>query len=595
MKERTEVPVEQTWDLTLLFKTEEDYKKSIEYYKQLVENFCKTFENQINTVEAIHQSLADYREILELRGKIVQYASLAVNANTKDREAQNRLAQTRKVVAECDATLSFFSPELSQLEEELLAEASKNPENSIYLERLLEDKQHLLSKEVESVLAALGNTLDFPYQNYNDIKFKDIQFPNFEVDGKEFEMTYNSFEKRLESDEDTSVRRKAFEVFSNTLRKYEHSTASAYNAQVQKEKTMATLRGFDSVIDYLLERQKVSRELYNRQIDLIMEYLAPIMRSYAGLIGKIYQLDEVRYEDLKLEVDPHFAPKVSYEEAKAYILDGLKPLGESYLAIMKRAFDERWIDYAETIGKRTGAFCASPYGANSFILMFFTESMNDVMTLAHELGHAGHFQLAHQNQNIQLYRPSMYFVEAPSTANELLVENYLLQNATDARMKRWIISQIIGKTYYHNFVTHLLEAHYQREVYRLVDEGKNLDAETLNQIYRQTLEQFWGDSVVLTEGAELTWMRQPHYYMGLYSYTYSAGLTIGTQVAKMIQENPDKAVEWVEVLKMGGSKTAEELAKAAGVDVSTDEPLRNTIETIGDYVQELVMLTNRLD
>ena len=172
MKERTEVPVEQTWDLTLLFKTEEDYKKSIEFYKQLVENFCKTFENQINTVDAIHQSLADYREILELRGKIVQYASLAVNANTKDREAQNRLAQTRKVVAECDATLSFFSPELSQLEEDLLAEASQNPENKIYLERLLEDKQHLLSKEVESVLAALGNTLDFPYQNYNDIKYE---------------------------------------------------------------------------------------------------------------------------------------------------------------------------------------------------------------------------------------------------------------------------------------------------------------------------------------------------------------------------------------------------------------------------------------
>ena len=595
MKARTEVPVEQTWDLSLLFKTEEDYKQSIEVYKQLVEKFCKNFENQLNSVEAIHQSLADYREILELRGKIVQYASLAVNANTKDREAQNRLAKTRNVVAEYDAKLSFFSPELSQLDEALLAEASKNPENTIYLERLLADKQHLLSKEVESVLAALGNTLDFPYQNYNDIKFKDIQFPNFEVDGKEFEMTYNSFEKRLESDEDTNVRRKAFEVFSNTLRKYEHSTASAYNAQVQKEKTMATLRGFDSVIDYLLDRQKVSRELYNRQIDLIMEHLAPIMRSYAKLIGKIYQLDKVRYEDLKLEVDPHFAPKVSYEEAKAYILDGLKPLGESYLSIMKRAFDERWIDYAETIGKRTGAFCASPYGANSFILMFFTEGMNDVMTLAHELGHAGHFQLAHQHQNIQLSSPSMYFVEAPSTANELLVENYLLRNATDTRMKRWIISQIIGKTYYHNFVTHLLEAHYQREVYRLVDEGKNLDAETLNQIYRQTLEQFWGDSVVLTEGAELTWMRQPHYYMGLYSYTYSAGLTIGTQVAKMIQENPEKAVEWVEVLKMGGSKTAEELAKAAGVDVSTDAPLRNTIDTIGEYVKELILLTNRLD
>lgn len=190
----------------------------------------------------------------------------------------------------------------------------------------------------------------------------------------------------------------------------------------------------------------------------------------------------------------------------------------------------------------------------------------------------------------------MYFVEAPSTTNELLVEFYLKNKAgDDLRMKRWISSQMVAKTYYHNFVTHLLEAYFQREVYRLVDAGKSLDADTLNHLFKETLAKFWGPEVVLTEGAELTWMRQPHYYMGLYSYTYSAGLTIGTQVAKMIQKDSSVANTWVEVLKMGGTKSAEELAKAAGVDVSTDAPLKDTIATIGGLIDEIVEITKQLN
>ena len=190
----------------------------------------------------------------------------------------------------------------------------------------------------------------------------------------------------------------------------------------------------------------------------------------------------------------------------------------------------------------------------------------------------------------------MYFVEAPSTTNELLVEFYLKNKAgDDLRMKRWIISQMVAKTYYHNFVTHLLEAYFQREVYRLVDAGKSLDADTLNDLFRETLAKFWGPEVVLTKGAELTWMRQPHYYMGLYSYTYSAGLTIGTQVAKMIQKDSSVANTWVKVLKMGGTKSAEELAKAAGVDVSTDAPLKDTIATIGGLIDEIVDITKQLN
>lgn len=596
MINRETAPIEQTWDLTTLFQDEKSYEEALDKLVVDTENFTKKYRGQIQTATDVNAAFAHYRSILERRARILPYASLPVNANTLDKEAQNRYSHASRILANVSAQLSFFENEVANIANDILKEAAQNTEDQLAITKLIKQKPHQLSPETEATLAALSNTLDYPYQGYNDIKFKDLQFPDFEVNGQLYEMTYNSFEGRQEANPDTDLRRAAFRNFSDTLSRYQHSTASVYNAQVQMEKTMATLRGYDSVIDYLLERQDVSVDLYNRQIDVIMEELAPHMRCYAQLIGDIYQLDEVHYEDLKLDIDPTFSPNVTYQEAQQYVLDGLAQLGEDYLAIMREAFDNRWIDYAETRGKRTGAFCNSPYGTNSFILMFFSENMSDTMTLAHELGHAGHFQMAHRYQNILNARPSMYFVEAPSTANELLVENHLLDVAgDDVRMKRWIISQMVGKTYYHNFVTHLLEAYYQREVYRLVDQGKSVDAETLNRIYRETLEKFWGDSVVLTEGAELTWMRQPHYYMGLYSYSYSAGLTIGTQVANNIRQQGAVAAEqWMKVLQMGGSKSPLELAKAANVDVSTDQPLKSTIAYIGRLIDQLENYTKEL-
>ena len=340
----------------------------------------------------------------------------------------------------------------------------------------------------------------------------------------------------------------------------------------------------------------MDRELYDRQIDLIMEELAPHMRKYAKLIQKIHNLDEMTFMDLKLAVDPEFEPKISIEEARTYVEEALSLFGEDYLNMVKRAFDERWIDFVQNKGKSTGAFCSSPYGSHPFILISWTEMMKEVFVLAHELGHAGHFYLAHKHNNIFNTRPSKYLIEAPSTMNEMLMANYLMRNTEDKRMKRWVLSIIISRTYYHNFVTHLLEAAFQREVYRIIDDGGPIHAELLNKFKRKVLEKFWGDVVIINEGAELTWMRQPHYYMGLYPYTYSAGLTIATEVNKRILSEGQKAIDdWLEVLKSGGIYTPIEFAKKVGVDITTEKPLLNTIEYIGEIIDEIIELTEELD
>ena len=221
--------------------------------------------------------------------------------------------------------------------------------------------------------------------------------------------------------------------------------------------------------------------------------------------------------------------------------------------------------------------------------------MSDVFTLAHELGHAGHFKACNSAQSLFDTYVSTYFVEAPSTMNELLMAHYLLKTSEDKRFRRWVLTSMVGHTYYHNFVTHLLEAAYQREVYRIIDGGGSVQAEVLNGIMRDTLEKFWGEDVEITEGAEHTWMRQPHYYMGLYSYTYSAGLTIATQMCKRIEEEGQGAIEdWKKVLAAGSTGTPEELAAMAGIDITTDGPLLDTIETIGGMIDEICQLTEEL-
>ncbi|WP_200813106.1 oligoendopeptidase F [Helcococcus massiliensis] len=595
---REDVNIKETWDLSLIYKNEEYYKKDLEAYKESIDNFVESYKGKIKDFEVLDKSLKDFIKVNEYGSKLGAYASLPVQANAFDEKAVERYYDLVAIGSQYGAKLAFYENELLDLDNETLEKAKEIKDYKVYIEELLDKKDRLLSKDVEEALTSLSSTLSFPYRLYNDTKSLDIQFPDFNVDGKDYKLSYNSFEGAYEYDQDTKVRRKAFETFSKTIGKYQHTTASTYNAQVQKEKTLSKMRGYESVIDYLLDRQKVSRDLYNRQMDVIMEDLAPHMRKYAGILKRIHNLDEIRYSDLKIEVDPNYSAEISFDQAKNYVLEGLQVMGEDYIAIMEEAFENRWIDYANNDGKSTGAFASSPYGTPSFILMTFNGIMSDVMTLAHELGHAGHFQLTHENQSILNSDPSMYFVEAPSTTNELIVENHLLNIAdknNDLRMKRWVLSQMVAKTYYHNFVTHLLEAYYQREVYKLVDQGTDLNAKILNKIFKESLEKFWGDAVVLDEGAELTWMRQPHYYMGLYPYTYSAGLTIGTQVSKKIRsEGRAAADQWKEVLKMGGTQSPEQLAKAARVDVSTDQPLKDTVTYIGSLINQIEEISKEL-
>lgn len=593
---REDVPVSETWDLVDLFKDDQQYYESIDALVQQANQFHHTYATTLNSIEQINTALAELENILIALDRLSNYAELRLSVDTSNIEAQVLSAKLSTTYGKIVSQLSFVESEILELPEEILQQLEESCPYQHYIKQLIKRKPFQLSASVEQVLATLSPTLNSPYDLYGTTKMLDITFDSFEHDGTTYPVDYATFENDYEDNKDPEFRRKSFKSFSDGIRKYQHTTAATYNMQVQQEKIEADLRGFESVIDYLLHSQEVTRDMFDRQIDMIMRDLAPVMQKYAKLLQRIHELDNMRFEDLKISVDPDYEPEISIEDSKNYIFGALSVLGDDYTNMLREAYDQRWIDFAQNKGKDTGAFCASPYFTHSYVFISWTGKMAEAFVLAHELGHAGHFTSAQKHQPYLESEASMYFVEAPSTMNEMLMANYLFNTSDNPRFKRWVIGSILSRTYYHNMVTHLLEAAYQREVYHKVDQGESLNAPTLNEIMLNVYKQFFGDVVDMTEGAELTWMRQPHYYMRLYSYTYSAGLTIGTVVSQKIKNEGQQAVDaWLETLKKGGSVSPVELANIAGVDITTEQPLKSTIQYISDLVDEVEKLTDEIE
>lgn len=593
---RKDVPELEKWNLNDLFNSDEQFYDILDNVLNQSKSFNQQYKGKISDAKMIKKVLSEFENILIQLDRLGNYAELRLSVDTANTDAQTLSAKLSTNYGKISSQLSFVESEILMLPEEVIKQAIEESDVPHYLEKLIESKPYQLSPEVEQVMASLSSTFQSAYELYGTTKMLDIAFESFEHNNVTYPMDYATFENEYEDNANPEFRQKSFKSFSDALKKYQHTTAATYNQHVQQEKIEADLRGYDSVIDYLLHDQEVTREMYDRQIDVIMSDLAPVMQKYAKLLQRIHGLDKMRFEDLKVSVDPSYEPEISIEDSKQYIHGALNVLGEDYIQMVEQAYSDRWIDFAQNKGKDTGAYCASPYYTHSYVFISWTGKMTETFVLAHELGHAGHFTLAQQHQNLLDSEASMYFVEAPSTMNEMLMANYLFSNSEDPKFKRWVIGSILSRTYYHNMVTHLLEAAYQREVYRKVDNGESLTAPVLNNIMRDVYEQFFGDAVELTDGTELTWMRQPHYYMGLYSYTYSAGLTIGTVVSQKIKQEGQPAVDaWLETLKAGGSQSPIELAKIAGVDITTDAPLKATIKYISDLVNEAEQLTNEIE
>jgi len=589
---RAEVAPETTWDLADLFATRDAWLAELAAVERSVPSVVQ-HDGRLAEGPAVLLACLDARdELLARLDRVGTFAGLREAEDGGNPAHQADLSTAAALGARVRAATSFVDTEILALPEGTLAAWLRDkPALAVYrptLDKLAVLKPHMLSAETERVLASLGEVLDAPYTVYGRAKTGDMAFAPFtDAAGNSHPNSFNLYQSTYETDPDTSARRAAWASFCAGLAPYQHTMGGTFATEVAKNIVLAKARGHASAERYLLHEHQVPFELYTNVLDVIQAELAPYMQRYARLRQRVLRLDKLLYCDIKAPLDPGYEPPMTFDATAALLEEALAPLGAEYVALVRSAFQRRWIDRASNAGKASGAFCATPYGVHSFILMTWADSMRDAFTLAHELGHAGHFMLAGQHQRRANTDPAMPFVEAPSIMNEVLLARHILARSTDPRMRRWVLTQVLG-TYHHNFVTHLLEAELQRQVYRLAEGGQPVTAALLNERKRAILQGFWGDTVEIDDGAAMTWMRQPHYYLGLYPYTYSVGLVAATALAEKSDREGDAVLaQWLDVLRAGGTQPPLELMRRVGIDLSSVQPIRDAVAYVGRMVNEL--------
>ncbi|HES0038166.1 TPA: oligoendopeptidase F [Streptococcus pyogenes] len=594
LKKRSEFPENELWDLTALYKDRQDFLLAIEEALQDIDLFKRNYEDRITSVDDFTQALIEIEHIYIQMSHIGTYAFMPQTTDFSD-ESFAQIAQAGDdFMTKASVALSFFDTALANADLDVLDTLEKNPYFSAAIRMAKIQKEHLLSPDVEKALANLREVINAPYDIYTKMRAGDFDMDDFEVDGKTYKNSFVSYENFYQNHENAEIRDKAFRSFSKGLRKHQNTAAAAYLAKVKSEKLLADMKGYTSVFDYLLAEQEVDRSLFDRQIDLIMTEFGPVAQKFLKHVAQVNGLEKMTFADWKLDIDNDLNPEVSIDGAYDLVMKSLAPLGQEYTKEIERYQTERWVDFAANANKDSGGYAADPYKVHPYVLMSWTGRMSDVYTLIHEIGHSGQFIFSDNHQSYFNTHMSTYYVEAPSTFNELMLSDYLEHQFDDPRQKRFALAHRLTDTYFHNFITHLLEAAFQRKVYTLIEEGGTFGADQLNAMMKEVLTDFWGDAVDIDDDAALTWMRQAHYYMGLYSYTYSAGLVMSTAGYLNLKNNPDGAKEWLDFLKSGGSRTPFDTAMLIGADIATEKPLRDTIQFLSNTVDQIINYTEEM-
>ena len=589
---RADVPVDMTWDLRELFADESAWEAEFAALDAALADVAP-FQGRLGESAATLARCLDMVE--QLHARLMRVSTFAYLRNAQDGTDPVHQAASARVgalAARLGASVSFVDSETLALPDatlaRFLAEEPALAPHRVSLERLVEMKPHRLGAETEGALAALGEVLGAPYAIYQRSKASDIQFAPFaDAQGAQHPNSFSLYETSYEAHPDASVRRGAWQSFSAGLKTYNNTYAATIATEVKKNVAIARLRGYRSTEEYLLQSHQVPHGLYTNILEIIRAELAPHMQRYQRLRRRVLGLDKVLHCDLRAPLDAGFEPPISYEQACDTLLASMEPMGAEYVDFVHAALTQRWVDRADNVGKSTGAFCSSPYGVHPYILITWAGTTRSVFTLAHELGHAAHFGLAMKHQRFVNMRPSMPFIEAPSIMHEMLLARHILARSDDARTRRSVIMQLLG-TYHHNFVTHLLEAELQHRVLALAEAGQAVTATLLNRTKGEVLQGFWGDAVEIDDGARMTWMRQPHYYMGLYPYTYSVGLVAATAMGQRVAQEGAPAVQrWLQVLRAGGTLKPLELMQLAGIDMSTPQPIHDAVAYVGSLIDEL--------
>ncbi|WP_066187108.1 MULTISPECIES: oligoendopeptidase F [Gracilibacillus] len=590
---REEIPEKYTWRLEDIFATDEEWEKEWKAVQQLLPKFADFQSKLQESAENLYQLLKLQDEVSERLSKLYTYAHMRYDQDTTNSFYQALNGKAENLITQASSTMSFITPEMLKLDEQTLQQYVQQHEGLQQYQHTFDEinrqRPHVLSEEEEALLAEASEVTDNASQTFGMLNNADLTFPSIEdADGNQVDLTHGRYINFLES-KDQRVRRDAFKAMYNTYGSFKNTFASTLQGTVKKDNFYAKMRNYESARQAALNKNNIPEAVYDNLLEAIHDGL-PLLQRYVALRKKILDIDELHMYDLYTPLVKNVHMTYSYPKAQEIIHKALQPFGDEYLNVLQRAFTERWIDVEENKGKRSGAYSSGAYGTNPYILMNWQDNLNNLFTLAHELGHSMHSHYTHENQPFRYGNYSIFVAEVASTCNEALLNEYLVANTEDPKEKLFLLNHFL-EGFRGTVFRQTMFAEFEHKIHLLAQEGEALTADRLTEVYYDLNKQYFGDDLVIDEEIGLEWARIPHFYYNYYVYQYATGYAAAQSLAAQITEEKDVAVErYLGFLKAGSSDYPIEVLKQAGVDMTERTPVENALKVFEEKLEEMERL-----
>ncbi len=592
--QRKDIEEKYVWNLTDIYPDdkawEEDYRKAQEMIEQ-----ARQFAGRLaKSPKIMYTCLHTRSELSRKLHNLYHYAHLNRDIDTRKSGYQAMNERAAMLGSQASAAFAFVEPELLKLDDarllEMAAQFEKTDEYDFYIRELIRSKEHIRSEEVEELLAmssqiARGPNLIFTMLDDADLKYGIVK----DERGNEVELTKQRFLKFLESS-DRRVRRDANEVFYSAYKNHINTTAASLTVSVNADVFYCRARKFESCLHAALDGDNIPLSVYHSLLDTTEGMLSGL-HAYIALRKRILELDEITPYDMHCPLFPEKDYEISYDDAVRQVLEAVKPLGNNYCQALQHAFESRWVDAFETEGKGSGAYSFGNYSVHPYVLMNYNDTVDNMLTLAHEMGHAMHSHLTSLAQPYPKSHYSIFVAEVASTLNEGLLLQLLLDRAKDKAERLYLLNRQIDNTV-GTFFHQVMYARFELDIHEHVEKGDALSPDLMNRIWTELIQEYFGPVMTLDDYAKYKWARIPHFYNAFYVYQYATSYAASHAIlGKFIGGETGIIEKYLELLSSGGKDHPIELLKTCGVDMTAPGPVEATIESFAEQVAEMDRLS----
>ncbi len=590
LPKRDEIEEKYKWKLEDIYPNDEAWEADFKEVRVFSEEIAKFSGTLGESPQRLLACLKFCDKMLMLNDKLFIYARMRRDENNGNSKYQALTDRAMAISTEAYAAVSFIVPEIISIPEETLNSYIESFEGlhiyRQYFAEIMRQKKHILSQSEEQLLAFASEMANAPADIFTMFNNADIKFSSIkDEDGKEVELTKGRYIKFLES-KDRRVREDAFHALYDTYSKVKNTLASSLNNNVKKNRFYTIVRKYDSCLEASLDNDNVTTDVYNNLITAVNNNL-PLLHRYLKLRKKALKLDQLHMYDLYVPIVEEPARTVSYEDALKMVNKGLQPLGSQYLADLDHAFKSRWIDVHENEGKTSGAYSWGTHLTHPYVLLNYQGTINDVFTIAHEMGHALHTYYTNKTQPYIYSEYKIFVAEVASTVNESLLIRYMLENTKDNKEKAYLLNHFLEE-FRGTLFRQTMFAEYEKAIHERIEAGEALTANDFCTIYRGLNEKYFNGDVLVDNDIDMEWSRIPHFYSSFYVYKYATGLSAATSLSQQILKEGAPAVErYLGFLGSGSSDYPLNLLKKAGVDLTSPKPVEDAMKVFEGIINEL--------